>query len=414
MSIIERRKLFEIPYNNVISFEEEQQTKERNKVLIKAIHEVKEHKCIKLYRKHLLLNIIKKHLNNKNTAASKIQRWYRNWKKFYSFRCYCESILINKKIAYFVNIYFHNLSERHKINIEQSAIIIQRCFRKFMIKKMYNQNYQDRLNAIILIQRVYRQILEKRKQYCISRGIDPMDKCPITHVSAYMIPIEKQLEFNMGEFVKVCDLVSYLKWISQFDFSEVPTHFWNVNMTQYEFDNILKFGEVYIQSLEVKMHHYQKLHNQKLKTDIDYNSIYLKWSKSIHKELIKNEELIINIKEINYYRCHQHKKLEELENNYKTIVEDIKINVFRLHPMIMEQVISNRSITLMDSYTLSQCYKYEFLKDIEKRIAKYEDLRQYIDGLYKKFGMTDLIQSKKITSFENSKQVVLPSAPPPM
>jgi hypothetical protein len=120
---------------------------------------------------------------------------------------------------------------------------------------------------------------------------------------------------------------------------------------------------------------------------------------------------LTKIKKINYYRCHQHKKLEELENEYNKMGEDIETNIFRIHPMIKEQVVSNRSISLIKSYTLLQCYKYEFLENIEMQIVKYEDLRQYIDDLYKKFGMTDLIQTKILTSFKDSKQKLLPSAP---
>jgi hypothetical protein len=394
MSIYERRKLFENSYT-IVPSTVKQLSINQKKLLENAVQTLKQQKINDLYRKHLLLTLVRRYITKKNNAAIKIQRWYRNWKKFYYFRQYCQSQLSSRKM-----------------NFQHSATVIQRCFRQFLEKKHHYQIYQKRLNAVVTIQRFYRQIIENRKKECLSRGIDPMETCPITHAYAYSIPIEKLLIFNMGKSMKVCDLSSYLKWILQFDFSDLPTHFWSTKMTKHEFENVLKFSEMYIQSLCTKMHYYWKLHNQKLKTDIHYDSIYLKQYNRLQREFKENEEMIIKIKKINYYRCHQHQKLEELESEYNVMIQNIEKNIFRIHPIIRDQVMSNRSITLMESYTLSLCYKHEFLESVEKEIARYENLRQYIDNLYKKFGMVHLIQNKTTTTFKEVSQPVIPSAPP--
>jgi hypothetical protein len=275
--------------------------------------------------------------------------------------------------------------------------------------------YSDNTIYAIVIQKAWRKYynlkkIEEKKDNCRRKGIDPMSKCPFTLLYIYELSDVTQLIMNLNGVNNVCELVSYLKWINEFDFLTAPRHFWGSNMTKLEFENIIVFGDKYYCHLCEQSSKLVKIDNYKHKTISNHQSTQTINIERIESEAKSLKYLLNMIKNTNYYRKYPHKKCEILKEEYKQMINDLQ-KIYDNHPCIGEQSL-NRKITLMDSYTLNQYYKKEFLEMVEFKIYDVEKFRIDMDNTYIKAGILQSTNNPIKKGIEDENDSPSPSAPP--
>ena len=280
-----------------------------------------------------------------------------------------------------------------------------------------------KIQSVIKIQRWYRRHKDnERKARCLKLGISPLDQCPFDLIDIYQIPEEKILILSINGVKRPSNLVKYLKMMSLSDFLTIPRHYWNTDMSNEDFDAILKKGREYLYYIKQKHTKYIKMDNDNMRTIKDYVSLYSDVIEKINVEIEEVGQLIDSIAQTNYYRTHVNKKFEQLEEQYQEHLIELT-NIYEKHPCILEQS-KNRTIKLTESYTLSQIYLPGFLEKMEQKIATTEQLRIHIDSLYTRAGWCKTIIHMHHREFAASgiscpeknayvPEEAIPSAPPP-